>query len=222
MPSDCTGYLVAHNGSCERSVCGPSIADALVKRFGWYANFSSPIDDTKPSTIVLKDNVPAVIPGLLLSGRPLAILWGVIAIVVFAVNLQPWLMTLAHVGNEVGGAFPAFANLDAATAVAFISLVFGVGAATYHRFPNLEERVAPLPMRCYSFLVKASAALRGSIAQAVDEDIARRTSARALNMAEFRVGAFFSEDPENGVAPVNVAGCNNFRRCFYHASPLVG
>jgi hypothetical protein len=75
---------------------------------------------------------------LLVFSAPIAILWRIIAVIVFPFNRMARSRLEAHVGKEVTeGAAPSFANLNAAPAIPNESRIFRVVAALGHSAPRV-------------------------------------------------------------------------------------
>jgi len=216
-----TAFTGTHDGSRQRPRSSPAAINPVVKHWGRYPDFGGPIDNTKTLSVVLKNNIAAVVSGLLLGSCPLAIAWLVAAVVVLPVELQAWFIASLNVGNELVNIHPALANHNAAASVAWVALVIGVGAATNHRFPHLEQWVFPLAVLGDSFLVKAAATLRLLAPQGGDANVSGRATARALDSSELRVSAFFFEDAKNCVPPIHVARRNDFGSRLDHRHPTI-
>jgi len=170
---------------------------------------------------MFKKNIATVVSGLLLCGTPLAVFLLIVAVVVFSVELQAFFIALGHVGYEVVDIKPSVANLYAATAVAMVSLVFWICAAPNHGAPDSKKRMVPRAMFCDGLFTKAPATLRSAISECVASDVARRTTARTLDLGKKRFNTLFLEDAKNGVSGKNIACLHKFGFGSNHASLLV-
>ncbi len=74
---------------------------------------------------------------LLLARRPATILWGVVAIIVFAIKRVCFARARPHIGVKVLEAGPSVANFHAAPAVVFVRRMFRKSASAVHSVPNL-------------------------------------------------------------------------------------
>lgn len=90
---------------------------------------------------VPKNRPPAPVTALFFRCRPSTILGRVRAVIVNTVDRVTWRRTAAHVRQECFvRAAPAGTDHNAASAVVWIPLVFGIGAALHHRGPRMVLR----------------------------------------------------------------------------------
>lgn len=108
-----------------------------------------------PNTM-LPANVAGAVARLLFSGRPLAVPGRVIAIVIDALNREPW-RARPHVAQEGIKRGPAPANLDASSAVATKVRGAAVVAAIAHALPDLVFAGVRSPVRANNLNLKAAA-----------------------------------------------------------------
>jgi hypothetical protein len=79
----------------------------------------------------------ASILNLLRTGRPSAIRWLIIAIIIDAIYRQFWTRTPAHISQEIAKIFPSFTNTDSSASPVSPFRILGIRAALNHSSPNI-------------------------------------------------------------------------------------
>ncbi len=79
----------------------------------------------------------SLVRSLLGASSPLAVFWGVWAVVVLSFYAMPLAWSRPHIGKEVLEFLPTVANLNAATTIPRIESSFGVVASVSNVFPDL-------------------------------------------------------------------------------------
>ena len=107
-------------------------------------------------------------------GRPSAIIWRVVTVVVdafYCVGMRRFIWFRPHVGNKLFKAKPTLADLNVPRAIEVITVIFRISASSNHRTPSpidtcISQSVSCITFDCgnRSFMSQASA--RTSVAYA--------------------------------------------------------
>jgi hypothetical protein len=103
----------------------------------------------------------ATIPILLCARSPLTVFGRIIAVVIQSFQRQLWRFWTHVVQEKLEGRTPAFTNADTPPAIALVSRIFWILAATYHGTPSIVFSGAATLMSYVAyasqFLIKATA-----------------------------------------------------------------
>jgi hypothetical protein len=88
-------------------------------------------------------DVGTLVPGLLISRCPTAIIGGIPTVVVYPVEFEAGSETSIHVGNEMFDGEPSFTDINSTGSVSIPALIFGVSAAFEHVSPSCVETMIP-------------------------------------------------------------------------------
>jgi hypothetical protein len=132
------GARLLLDGLSQGALCGPALADPVVKHASLQADFARPLADSLRLPAGSKHDVVSKVVLLLCWLGPAAICRGVIPVFVrptvervFGCGLQ------AHVGKEGGEvASPPLTNFDPAPTVSFVVVFLRVVAAVFHQSPT--------------------------------------------------------------------------------------
>jgi hypothetical protein len=140
---------------------GPMIrADARGKRCALDSKLARPITEAENFALKLDPNIVAFVPGLLIVGRPNAILAGIWTVVTESLKRIGFVWTWPHVGKKVFKLLPSFTNRYAPAHVTRIVGSVGIFAAPLHRLPNYIFRCSSAAMRAvraFHFFSQATA-----------------------------------------------------------------
>lgn len=162
-------------GSRERSVWTPAEFQSCKQNARGHVQFGGPVRQALRFIAERHQVISATIPRLLSLRGPSAVVRGVVAVVVNAVNgIAARLWARPHVGNEmVVRLKPAVADGDAPAAVMFERSIVRIGAALFHGPPNVElSRDVAVPCvamfqvdACGGFSLKTPARLAAALFQ---------------------------------------------------------
>lgn len=114
--------------------------------------FSVSADSNMTTRIVFAGTRRSPIVGLFNYGRPSAIFWLIVTVVVNAIQLQPG-RSISHIAEKVSEVSPAITYSNPPTSVVFPRFVVGVTTATNHASPAIvgrSSRISMLPVGSFS------------------------------------------------------------------------
>ena len=125
------------------------------------ASYPGPFSKRCDAPVVGNQAVVPLVVGLLNARCPAAIIWTIVAIVIFAVNLVLWRWSFAHVSKKIRKRLtPTLAHFNAATSVIFVLAIAFVVTAIQHIGPQVEFRGRSLAVlevsSCARFASQAS------------------------------------------------------------------
>lgn len=149
----------------QGSFHGPSISKSPIQHYFVYPYPFGPTCNAHGFAVESYQAIYACVSYILLSCRPSAIVWRVVAVIVDTIYLASF-RTRSHVGDKVGASMPSVTHRDASSSVPMVPRVLGVRAPIDHGHPCSMLRGARLSVCGDPLAVKAATTLGMSVYQA--------------------------------------------------------
>ena len=119
----------------KQLITAPTILESVLKGSPVYAEFFSPFGKTQSFAVIGNKNVFGCVARLLSHGRPSAVFFVVVAVIVNAIKCACRGWPKPHIGNEVRKLLPSFADFDTAPRPSCMLRVVGLAATNKHAGP---------------------------------------------------------------------------------------
>lgn len=113
------GDMIAVKRFCECSLNWPAVTNTLLDRGHAESEGFAQLRKTTRYPVNGKDAIGPCVPVLFCASRPLAIIWFVISVIVFAFYRQSR-RTFPHIGKKIGKRLPSFTNLNSSPTVQWV------------------------------------------------------------------------------------------------------
>lgn len=184
-----------------------------------------PVLQNHSHSVMLKGDISSGVSGLARLCCPFAIIWGIVARIIQAINGVFCTRSLSHVGKEADKAIcskPLVTNLYAATAIVVVVLIAAVITALFHSPPDAILGASALAVGCSSLgrgLAKKASTTAGAAShQTMRQNVFLITTlAQAAAVIHATLGILYSHHADNGQAAKGATGIING---FHKSDPL--